>query len=102
MNTNLVPFVVGWAVIAIIVCVFAIWRKLVSRHEDDMLHIGDGATDLVAQQNQVANKLLFIDRWGKIFTVIAFVYGLVLATAYVYASWVARNAASAEVELLTR
>jgi uncharacterized membrane protein len=100
MITYLTPFVIGWAVVALVVCALAIYRKVVARHEDDFLHVRDSEAKLVAEQGEIANKLLLIDRWGKIMTVVALVYGLALAGSYVYASWVSNNAASAELQLI--
>jgi hypothetical protein len=36
----------------------------------------------------IAQKLDVIDKWGKLFTAIAAVYGLLLALAYTYQIWV--------------
>jgi len=100
MITNLTPFVIGWAVLALVVCALAIYRKAVSRHEDDFLHVRDSETNLVAEQGAIASKLLVIDRWGKITTVVALVYGLALAGSYVYLSWVTNNATSVDLKLI--
>jgi hypothetical protein len=88
---NLVPWIVVWAVLAAAVIVLAGYRKLVASHEDDSLHVSDRETALVAQQEMLARKLDWIDRWGQILTVIALVYGLALASGYVYLSWIERN-----------
>jgi hypothetical protein len=40
------------------------------------------------QQVAIANKLDQIDKWGKILTVIAVVFGLLVGAAYVYQVWV--------------
>jgi len=36
----------------------------------------------------VAHKLDQIDKWGKILTVIALVYGVILGAAYAYQAWI--------------
>jgi hypothetical protein len=36
----------------------------------------------------IAHRLDVIDKWGKLFTVIAAAYGLVLAIVYTYQTWV--------------
>jgi len=84
---SLMPFLILWVVLALGILVLFVWRKLVSREEDDNLHVlgGDQKTGV---QIVVAQKLDLIDKWGKICTVVAVVYGLILAVLFVYQSWV--------------
>jgi len=58
----------------------------VASHEDDTLHVLQGGP--IGEQVAVANKLEQIDKWGKILTVIAVVFGLLVGAAYVYQVWV--------------
>ena len=85
---NLTPWLIGWAVLATIVLVLAIWRRVIADREDDSLHVMEHEESVVNEQVAVANKLAAVDRWGKILTVIAVVYGLGLAGVYVYQSWI--------------
>jgi hypothetical protein len=85
MNIDLRPFLVLEIVLALIVIALIVWRKAVARNEDDTLHMMDGAA---AQQAIIADKLEKIDRWGKISTVLAIVFGLALAVLYIYQNWV--------------
>ena len=86
---NLIPFLIGWIVLAVAVLTLFVWRKAVARHEDDNLHVLDGAAvQQTALQVAVVKKLDMIDKWGKIATVLALVYGVVLGGLYVYQSWV--------------
>jgi hypothetical protein len=86
---NLMPFLIIWMVLAVAVLALFIWRQTVARNEDDNLHVMDGAAvQETAQQAVVAQKLEFIDKWGKIITVVALVYGVVIGGLYVYQSWV--------------
>ena len=62
------------------------WRKVVSRQEDDSLHVLDGGA--VTHQVDVTHKLDVIDKWGKILTVVTVVYGLILGALYLYQSWI--------------
>jgi hypothetical protein len=39
-------------------------------------------------QVDIAHKLDVVDKWGKLLTVIAAVYGLLLALAYTYQTWI--------------
>jgi hypothetical protein len=87
MQTNLVPFVVLWALMAAAVLALVVWRKVVASKEDDNIHVLDGGSASISQQTVVAQKLDQIDKWGKTLTVITVVFGLVLAAAFVYQGW---------------
>ena len=89
MNINLTPYFVLWIVLAAVVLVMLIWRKAVTSHEDETLHVMD--TGAVTQQMNVSHKLDVIDRWGKILTAIAVIFGLVIGALYMYQSWVAMS-----------
>ena len=84
-----VPFVILWILLALTVLALFIWRKSVSSKEDDNLHVLDGAsTAKSSEQIAVAQKLDLIDKWGKIATVVAVIYGVILGGFYVYQSWI--------------
>ena len=86
---NIVPLLVLWVLLALTVLALFIWRKAVSSHEDDNLHVLDGASvEKSAAQIQVAQKLDLIDKWGKIATIITLIYGVVLGGIYMYTSWI--------------
>jgi hypothetical protein len=89
MNSHLIPFIVIWAILAVVVIVLIAWRKAVSVHEDDSLHVSQAGAS--QQQVGLAAKLDQIDKWGKILTVIVVVYGLILASVYFYQMWVASS-----------
>jgi len=73
-----------WLALASIVCGLAAYRKLLVRNEDDILHVRDSEAGKIAQQSAMANRLDLVDRWGKALTVVAFVFGVVLAVAVLY------------------
>jgi len=83
-----VPFVALWAMLAVAVIGLIVYRRFVSASEDDMIHISDASGAVTSQQVTVAQKLDQIDKWGKMLTVVAVAYGVVLAGIYVYQSWV--------------
>jgi hypothetical protein len=86
---NLLPYVVIWGVLATIVIVLAIYRRLIAPKEiDQVLHV-DAA--FAARQEVVAKRLSVVDRWGKILTVLAVVYAVVLVAVYLYQGWQASN-----------
>lgn len=86
---SFVPFVILWILLALTVLTLLIWRKTVSIKEDDNLHVLDGASVVKsAEQIAIAQKLDLIDKWGKIVTIVAVVYGVILGALYVWQSWV--------------
>jgi len=87
MTMNLLPLLVLEVLLVMIVAGMIIWRKIVSRNEDDQLHVLHSEV-LVPQQAVVANKLDVIDKWGKLLTVVAAVVGLALGALWIYQIWV--------------
>lgn len=85
--SNLLPYAIAWAVLAVIVAALAIARKTVSSGEDDSVHLGGGSAAAVSEQLTVAKKLEAIDKWGKILTVILAVTGVILAVLYGLQMW---------------
>ena len=84
MHFNLLPYAVLWCVLAFAIIFLICWRKAVASHEDDIIHL-DSA--LSRQQVAIDHKLNLIDRWGKSLTVVAAVYGLLIAGLYLYQAW---------------
>ena len=83
------PFVILWALLALTVLGVLVWRRLVASKEDDYLHVMDGAAvEKGAEQIALAQKLDVIDKWGKLLTIVTVIYGVILAFAYVWSSWV--------------
>ena len=90
--TNLLPYAIAWAVLAVIVLGLAISRRTIASHEDDSIHLTDGGA-AVGEQVAVAKKLEGIDKWGKILTVILVITGLALAAVYAMQLWDATSKA---------
>jgi len=84
---NLTPAVMIWAVLAIATLGLALYRKLVSAREEDLVHLGPGEERQISGQLALAAKLEGIDRWGKILTVITIAMGLAMAALYLYQAW---------------
>ena len=86
---NLIPLAIVWGVLALVVVALFVWRKAVARNEDDNLHVLDGAAvQQTAVQVAVAQKLELIDKWGKIITIVAVIFGVILGGLFIYQSWV--------------
>jgi len=62
MNINLLPYAVFWGVLALVVLFLIVYRKSISSHEDDSIHLAGG---MVAEQVTLGHRLSVIDRWGK-------------------------------------
>src|SRR5579871_6300554 len=69
MNVNLFPFVVLWAIMAVAVIALIVIRKRIAAGEDDTLHVMEGDDAMIPHQQEIAQKLETIDRWGKSLTV---------------------------------
>lgn len=81
---NLIPLVVSWAVLATAVLALAFYRRAVASKEDDVLHVNH---DVGTQQVTIAKKLEVIDKWGKILTIVAAVYGVMILGLFMYDGW---------------
>ena len=86
MHIDFTPFVVLWALLALAVLLMAGYRKAVSGKEEETLHLTNPVES--GHQMVIAHKLDVIDKWGKLLTVIAAVYGLLLVLAYTYQTWI--------------
>ncbi len=84
MDINLTPAVVIWAVLAIATLGLALYRKLISAGEEDLIHLGPGEERHIPEQVVLATKLKAVDRWGKTLTVITIAIGLATAALYLY------------------
>lgn len=93
MNISFVPFAVLWALLAVVVLTLIAYRKVVSLQEEETLHLGNLAE--ADHQAVIARKLDWIDKWGKLLTVVAVVYGVLLAAAYTYHVWLVMQAIGA-------
>jgi len=88
MHIDLRPFLALWLVVIAAVIVVAFWRRSVAVQEDPALHLGAAHAGTAAQQIAFAKKLEQIDKWMKILTVVAVVFGLLLGAAALYKAWV--------------
>jgi uncharacterized membrane protein len=88
MHLDLRPFVALWLLVIAAVIVVAFRRRSVALQEDPALHLGTAHEGTAAHQIAVAKKLEQIDKWMKLLTVIAVVFGVLLAAAALYKGWV--------------
>lgn len=83
----MLSYIVVWAVLAIFLIALIIYRRSVANKEDETVHVLDSDANLVPQQAAIARQLDVIDRWGKIVTVVLFLYTLALGALYMYNLW---------------
>lgn len=81
---NLTPVVVVWVFLAIATLGLALYRKLISAKEEDLIHLGPGEERHIPAQVALAGKLKTVDSWGKTLTVITVAVGLAMAAVYLY------------------
>ena len=81
---NLTPAVVVWVILAIATLGLALYRKLISASEEDLIHLGPGEERQIPKQVALEARLRAVDRWGKVLTVITVLIGLGMAAVYLY------------------
>jgi hypothetical protein len=80
MNANFTLFAILWMVFAAVIAGLAAYRWLVSQQEDETLHLGNPRE--IMHQAAIAQRLDTIDHWGKLLTILAAVYSLLLVAGY--------------------
>ena len=90
MTIYFASFVMLWALLAFAVLALLAYRKVVSYREEEALHLYDLVE--INRQTGICHKLDVIDKWGKLLTITAFVYGLLLVAAYSYQYWLTASA----------
>jgi len=85
---NLTPIVLIWAVLGLATLGLALYRIFMTEHEQDVVHLGPGEEREIPKQAELAKRLVMVDRWGKVLTVITVLVGLALAAGYLYNGWV--------------
>lgn len=83
----LTPLAISWVVLAVIVLSLAIYRSILARKDDETVHISDLETAMIAQQAAAAGRLERVDRIGKMLTIVALLYGVVLAGIWIHGVW---------------
>jgi len=90
-NNNWTPAVVIWVILAIATLGLALYRKLISASEEDLIHLGPGEERHIPEQVALAAKLKTVDRWGMTLTVVTVLIGLAMAAVYLYQAFLIRN-----------
>ena len=88
MNSDLLAFVWPLAFLILVVLGLAIYRSVLARTDDTMIHVRNDVA-MIPEQVTHAHQLEKVDRWGKTLTVLALVYALVLAGIHLYKTFTA-------------
>jgi hypothetical protein len=72
-------------VMIVIVAIIAVYRWIVTHHDDEFLHIEDPTGRLITNQEQTARALTRVDHIGIALTVVTALYAIALLGMYLYA-----------------
>lgn len=81
------PIVMIWVVLGIATLGLALYRKLISANEEDVVHLAAGEERQIPEQAALARRLEAIDRWGKTLTIVTVAFGVAIGIAYMYQAW---------------
>lgn len=76
-----------WAALALCVVGLIAYRRTITAHEDDSVHL-EHETAKTTEQATLAKKVDSVDKWGKILTTVTVIYGVVLLAYWVYTTTV--------------
>lgn len=87
MPDNIIQMAIPWVVLTLITIGLAIYKKSLDSHTDESLHIGAGEDQLVKAQLAQSHRSDLAERWGKILTIVVFLYGIVIVGMIAYHQW---------------
>jgi len=70
----------------VVVAILAVYRNVVARNEDDLVHIADPASQVIINQRKMATTLKQFDDLGIGLTVATAVYGCGLLAVNMYST----------------
>ena len=85
---NFTMIVIVWSAMALLVLMTAVYRKVIARQDDSILHLHGNEGGRVQHQAEVAHRLELVDRFGRLSTIAVSLLGLAIAAAYFYDGWV--------------
>ena len=89
----LTSFWIIWGLFALVVLGLFLFRQKIAANENDSVRLAVGEESAIVTQQEIGRKLEVIDKWGKILTVVAGVFFLILFAVQIYALWTASNVA---------
>jgi len=85
------PFVILWLVLGAVVLALALYRKAISRREDDIVHLAAGSASQLSGQAETAQRMQKVDFWGKTLTIVLAAYGFALLAYFIYEEYVSSS-----------
>lgn len=76
-----------WGVLALVLVSLAVYRKVITRDEDNVIHVSGANWNAMSKQETSAHAIAQVDRAGMTLTIVAAIYGLALASYYFYGVW---------------
>lgn len=73
-----------WVVLGVVTLGLALYRKILAMREDPYVHLDESEQRMIPNQVAGFRKIGAVDRWGITLTIITAIFGLGLATAYLY------------------
>lgn len=74
----------AWIALVAIVLLLALYRLMITRGVWTVLHVRRSEASLIPQQIVQDQQLERIDFWGQTLTVVAVIFGVLLAAIYLY------------------
>jgi hypothetical protein len=84
---DMTPFVAIFVVLGLVTLGLALYRRLITADEEDVVRLGPGEEREIPKQQALAQRLNVIDRWGKTLTVLTLIIGIGIGCAYLYKAW---------------
>lgn len=81
-----IELIVGMILILMVISL-AVWHFLLSKQEDDSMHLVHGAS-AIPQQATLVHREEVIGKWGKILTIIMVAYWIIVGAIYLYRYWI--------------
>jgi len=71
-----------WIALTLVVLGMVAYRYMVSRREDDVLHLADSEAPMIAEQQMLSMRLSRLDEWKRRLTWVNVVFGLGLGLLF--------------------
>lgn len=84
---NLMLFSAIFVVLIAAIIVVAIYRARLSRKEQETLHVLGTDPAEISHKMTIAQKLFAVERWMKILTIVAVIYGIGLLGLFLWDAW---------------
>jgi len=86
MDTLFMWLIASWLALGATLLGLMIFRKYMSRNEDDFLHVS-GASNVLNTQTETAHRMDVLDRWITILLAAVLISGLGIGTWFLYQAW---------------